>query len=175
MTHPLLDDILHELRRHKRLADRAIAELDDQQFVQRPVPQVNPVALIVKHLAGNLTSRWTDLLTSDGDKPTRDRDAEFVLTEADTRAALTQAWEHGWQTIVVTVESLTPADLAKTIAIRGEVHTVEQALLRGLTHAAYHVGQILYVARIVKPDAPYQTIAPGQSGTHKAAYRRSAP
>src|SRR6478672_5787323 len=138
MMNPLLDDLLHELRRHKRLADRAIAELDDQQFMQRPVPSVNPVALIVKHLAGNLTSRWTDLLTSDGDKPTRNRDAEFVLTEADTRAALTQAWEHGWQTFFTTIESLAPADLEKKITIRGEAHTVEQALLRGLTHAAYH-------------------------------------
>ena len=87
-----------------------------------------PIALIVKHLAGNLQSRWTDFLTTDGDKPTRDRDGEFTLTPADTRTTLLAAWERGWATLFATLSDLTDADLAKTIAIRGEPHTVQQAL-----------------------------------------------
>lgn len=170
----LLADLTHEFRRHKDLADRAMAQLDDEQFFRRPGEAVNPVALIVKHLAGNLASRWSDFLTTDGNKPSRDRDREFLLTEQDTRANLLSAWERGWQTLYDTLAGLQMSDLEKTVTIRGEAHTVVQALLRGVTHAAYHTGQILYVARLLRPDAVWLTIAPGQSRSHqRGAYRRT--
>jgi uncharacterized damage-inducible protein DinB len=168
----LVEDALLELRQYKTLADKALAGLDEAAFFRRPAEHVNPIALIVKHLAGNLTSRWTDFLTTDGEKPTRDRDSEFVLTPADTRASLLVAWDRGWQAVLSTVGSLTSADLTREITIRGEKHTVQQALLRGLNHAAYHVGQILYLARLYAPDRPWLTIAPGKSREHRPGYLR---
>lgn len=167
----VLTDILHELRRHKNLADKAMAGLDDDAFFRRPGEAVNPVALIVKHLAGSLLSRWTDFLMTDGEKPTRNRDQEFILAEGDTRAGLLADWDRGWQVMLTTIGSLTEADLARTVTIRGEAHTVQQAILRGTTHSAWHVGQILYVARLLKPAAPWLTVAPGKSSAVPGAYR----
>jgi uncharacterized damage-inducible protein DinB len=166
----LLADLRHEFRRHKDLADRAMAHLDDQDLFRRPAAHVNPVALIVKHLAGNLASRWTDFLASDGDKPSRDRDGEFLLTEQDTRANLLAAWERGWKALFDTLESLGEADLDKPVKIRGETHSARQALLRGLSHAAYHTGQILYLVRLWRPDSPWLTVPPGQSRKVGGAY-----
>lgn len=139
----LLSDLLFEFHRHKELADKAIAQLDGEQFFQRPAPHVNSVAIIVKHLAGNLLSRWTDFLSTDGEKPTRNRDGEFQLTDADTRESLFAAWERGWEALFEAGKTLADSDLSKTVTIRGETHTVLQALLRGMSHATYHVGQIL--------------------------------
>jgi hypothetical protein len=163
-------EIEREFRHHKSLADRALAELGPEEFFRRPGPEVNPVALIVKHLAGNLSSRWSDFLASDGEKPTRNRDGEFLIADDDSRASLLAAWERGWQTLFDTLGSLTDDDLSKTITIRGESHTALQAMLRGLAHAAYHTGQILYLARLLKPERPWLTIAPGQSRSHAAGY-----
>jgi hypothetical protein len=123
-------------------------------------------------VGGNLTSRWTDFLTTDGEKPTRDRDGEFRLTDQDTRAHLLAAWESGWKTLFDTIASLKESDLSKTILIRGEPHTAYQALLRAATHAAYHVGQITYLTRLLRPDAAWLTIPPGQSRGVKGSYRR---
>jgi uncharacterized damage-inducible protein DinB len=156
----------HEFDRHRRLIERAVASLTDEQFFHRPSAGVNPIALIVKHLAGNLASRWSDLLTSDGDKPARNRDNEFVLTADDTRPNLMAVWDAAWQIVETTLAGLTDADLIRTVIIRGEPHTVLQALLRGASHTAYHAGQVLYVARLVEPSAPWLTIAPGQSRQH---------
>lgn len=167
----VLTDLTNEFRRHKELADKALAQLDDDQFFRRPGELVNPVALIVKHLAGNLTSRWTDFLTSDGEKPTRDRNGEFRLAEQDTRDRLLAAWEAGWKVLFDTLAGLKESDLGKMVPIRGEPHTVYQALLRGLTHAAYHVGQITYLTRLLRPESDWLTIAPGESGQHPASYR----
>jgi uncharacterized damage-inducible protein DinB len=171
----LLADLRHEFRRHKELAERALAALDDDQFTRRPTDAVNPVALIVKHVAGNLVSRFTDFLTSDGDKTSRDRDGEFRLTASDTRSSLMDAWHCGWSALLTTLDTLTASDLDRTITIRGEPHTVQQALLRSATHTAYHVGQITYLSRALAPDSPWLTIAPGQSKTHVPGYRKSAP
>jgi hypothetical protein len=126
------------------------------------------VAIIVKHLAGNLKSRWTDFLTSDGDKPWRDRDGEFLIGPDDTRARLVAAWEEGWAALSGTLSTLGEADILKPITIRGEKHTVLQAIQRSLGHVSYHVGQILYVARLVN-EGPWQwiTIPPGQSQRFK--------
>jgi uncharacterized damage-inducible protein DinB len=159
----LLADATREFRKHKGWADKALSELPDEAYFRRPAEQVNPVALIVKHLAGNLLSRWTDFLTTDGEKPTRDRDNEFVLTPADTRESLTAAWERGWQTLFDTLGTLTDADLGQTVLIRGEPHSVWLAVLRGLNHAAYHTGQILYLARMFNPGGMWLTVAPGTS------------
>ena len=159
----LLSDLRYEFRRYKGLADRAMVHLDDQEFFRRPAAHVNPVALIVKHLAGNLASRWSDFLTTDGEKASRDRDGEFVLTEQDTRPNLLAAWERGWKTLFDTLETLTSADLDRSVTIRGEPHRVAQALLRGLAHVAYHVGQILYLVRLWRPESPWLTVPPGQS------------
>jgi uncharacterized damage-inducible protein DinB len=167
----LLEDLLFEFRRHKALAERAMSQLDDQQFFLRPGEQVNPVALIVKHLAGNLVSRWTEFLTADGEKPTRDRDGEFLLTELDTRANLLAAWEQGWAALFTTVQGLQHADLERLVTIRGERHTAGQALLRGMTHIAYHTGQILYLVRLIQPGSPWLTIPPGQSRGVPGGYR----
>jgi uncharacterized damage-inducible protein DinB len=166
----LLAVLTHEFRRHKDLADRAIAPLSDEQFFVRPGSNVNPIALIVKHLAGNLRSRWTDLLTTDGEKPDRDRDAEFVLTADDTRARLLSAWDAGWEAVFATLDELEPADLDRPITIRGEPHTVQQALVRGLAHAAYHVGQILYLSRLLAPGSEWLTIPPGHSKSWYVKY-----
>jgi uncharacterized damage-inducible protein DinB len=174
MTSNYLTDLPHEFRRHKSLADRALANIDDEAFFHRPAQQVNPIALIVKHLAGNLKSRWTDFLTTDGEKPNRNRDGEFVLAEQDTRPALMAAWEQGWQTLFNTLDSLQPSDLDKNITIRGERQTAYQALVRGLCHVAYHTGQIAYLARLGNADAPWLTIAPGKSQQHEANYRKPA-
>lgn len=167
----LLDDIRLEFRRHKEQAERAMSELDDAGFVLAPGALVNPVALIVKHMAGNMASRWRDFLTTDGEKPTRDRDGEFVLSESDTRAALMAAWQLGWAALFDSLDHLTEADLPRTITIRGEKHTAQQALLRSLTHAAYHTGQILYLVRLLNPQAKWQTVAPGKSREHRPSYR----
>src|SRR5262249_27361441 len=148
-----LTDVRHEFVRHKGLADRAMAQLDDQEVFRRPGTLVNPVALIVKHLAGNMVSRWTDFLTSDGEKASRDRDGEFLLTEQDTRPNLLAAWERGWQALFHTLSGLTDPDLEKSVTIRGEHQTVRQALLRGMTHVAYHTGQVLYLVRLWRPES----------------------
>jgi uncharacterized damage-inducible protein DinB len=154
------------------LAEKAMGALADEAFFRRPAENVNSVALIVKHLGGNLRSRWTDFLASDGEKSWRDRDREFVIEEADTREALMAAWEAGWKAVLETVGSLTKADIEKSVTIRGEAHTVAQALVRGVTHAAYHVGQIMYLVRLLEPESAWLTIAPGKSGEKRGEYRK---
>jgi uncharacterized damage-inducible protein DinB len=168
----MISDIQHEFQQYRRLAEQAMEALDDDAFFRRPAEQVNPVALIVKHLAGNLQSRWSDFLTSDGEKQSRNRDDEFLLKEGDNRGHLMAQWAAGWGVLEKTLGSLQPADLQKTITIRGEKHSVQQALLRGMGHAAYHAGQILYLARVWKADAPWLTIAPGHSAAHRPTYRK---
>lgn len=147
--------------------------LSDDEFFRRPNEQTNSVALIVKHLAGNLTSRWSDFLDSDGDKAWRVRDQEFVQSEADTREALMAAWDNSWMIVDGTLQELKDSDLNRTITIRGEPHTVLQALVRGATHVAYHTGQVVYLARLWRPDAPWLTIPPGKSGEHRPGYLRT--
>jgi uncharacterized damage-inducible protein DinB len=171
----MIAESILEFRRYRMQCEKALASVADDQFFQRPAPAVNPLALIVKHLAGNLRSRWTDFLTTDGEKPDRNRDQEFELNPTDTRAALMAAWERGWEALFGTLAALGEADLGRTVAIRGEPHTVAQALLRSVNHAAYHAGQIMYVSRMLSPDAPWLTIAPGQSAAHRPGYLGGQP
>jgi len=142
-----LDEIFRGLRGHKRLADEAIAQLTDEQFFAQPDPESNSVAIIVKHLAGNFRSRFTDFLTSDGEKPDRDRDQEFLMTRETSRDELLRWWEQNWELLFDTVNSLEPGDLGRTVTIRGQPHTVLQALNRASGHCAYHVGQITFLAK----------------------------
>jgi hypothetical protein len=129
------------------LADRAVAQAPPDRFFARPDPGSNSIALIVKHLAGNLRSRWTRFLETDGEKPDRDRDAEFEEEAGDTRETLLARWEEGWRLLFEALAPLGAADLARTVTIRGESHTVLEAIARQLTHYAYHVGQIVFLAK----------------------------
>jgi hypothetical protein len=159
-----LDDVVFSFGKQKQMAEQAFGQLEDDAFFRKPGEQSNSVAIIMKHLAGNLKSRWTDFQTSDGDKPWRDRDGEFILRSEDSRVRLLTAWEEGWDALLGTLNGLGEQDLQKKVTIRGEEHTVLKAIDRALTHAAYHVGQILYVARLVKQgDWHWITIPPGQS------------
>jgi uncharacterized damage-inducible protein DinB len=167
----MIADVAHEFRRYRAQCEKALGSVSDGQFFERPGMLVNPLALLVKHVAGNLRSRWSDFLTTDGDKPSRNRDQEFILAPSDTRAALMAAWQQGWETLLSTLATLTDADLSRTVTIRGEPHTVSQALLRSMSHTAYHVGQMLYIVRMLSPDAPWVSIAPGGSAVHVPNYR----
>ena len=142
-----LDDCLFQLRKLKAQADKAMAQVDDQQFFAAIDPDANSIALIVKHVAGNMRSRWTDFLTSDGEKPDRDRDAEFERGSGDTREAILARWEAGWNLLSKTLESFRPGDLGKTVTIRNEPHTALQAINRQLSHYSSHVGQIVLLAK----------------------------
>lgn len=153
-----LDEAFRSLRGNKRLADDAMAQLNDEQFFAIPSAESNSVAIVVKHMAGNMRSRFTDFLTSDGEKPDRNRDQEFISHDAETRAELMRAWENNWQLVFGTLNSLSPDDLTRTVTIRAEPHSVLQAISRQVAHYAYHVGQIAFLAKHWK-GADWQTLS----------------
>lgn len=136
---------------NKRLADRAIAQVPDDKLHLALDANTNSIAVIMKHVAGNLSSRWTDFLTTDGEKPWRHRDDEFV-DHFGSRAELLEAWERGWSCLLTTLKNLQPEDFEKTVTIRGEPHSVPLAIERSLGHTCYHIGQIVQVARIHAGD-----------------------
>ena len=136
---------------NKRLADRAIEQVPDDKLHAALDANTNSIAVIMKHVAGNLASRWTDFLTTDGEKPWRNRDGEFVDPGVG-RAELLEMWERGWACLLTTLRSLRPEDLGKTVTIRGEPHSVPLALERSLGHTCYHIGQIVQVARVHAGD-----------------------
>ena len=142
-----LQDARLQMAKLRQLAEGAIAQVDDAQLMQAPHVDGNSIALTMKHLAGNMRSRWTDFLTTDGEKPDRQRDAEFELRPDDTPETLRAAWDRGWKAVTAALEPLGPDDLLTQVTIRGEAHTVMQAIDRQLTHYAYHVGQIVQLAR----------------------------
>ena len=147
----VLDGAISSFRANKGWADKAIAQLPDDKLRIALDPNTNSIAVIMKHVAGNLLSRWTDFLTTDGEKPGRNRDGEFVDTFA-SRAELLAYWESGWQTLFETLAALTFDDLARNVTIRGEVLSVPLAIQRSLAHCGYHVGQIILIARILAGD-----------------------
>lgn len=147
ITSEFLSAIQNTFEANKRLADRAIEQAPDDKLHIPLDANTNSIAVIMKHVAGNLTSRWTDFLTSDGEKPWRNRDDEFVDSFA-SRAELLEAWERGWNCLLTTLLSLKREELEKMALIRGEPHSVPLALERSLGHTCYHVGQIVQVARI---------------------------
>jgi hypothetical protein len=139
-------DALKAFRNYKTLAERAMEQVSDEEFFRSIDTESNSIAVIVKHIAGNLHSRWRDFLTTDGEKEDRHRDTEFELIE-DTRESLMQFWETGWQTLFDNIGPLTPEDFEKKITIRGEPHTIVEAINRQMAHYPMHIGQIVFLAK----------------------------
>ncbi|HEY0386312.1 MAG TPA: DUF1572 family protein [Pyrinomonadaceae bacterium] len=142
-----LADALQTFRDYKALAEKAMAQVVDEEFLLAIDKESNSIGVIVKHMAGNMLSRWTDFLSTDGEKPSRHRDMEFVITEGTTRAELTAYWERGWACVFAALEPLRVEDFNRKVLIRGEEHTIIQAINRQLTHYAYHTGQIVFLAK----------------------------
>ena len=140
-------DAVSAMRAYKKLAEKAIAQLKDEEFFVTLDEEANSVAVIMKHIAGNAISRWTDFLNSDGEKPDRNRDMEFVINSGTTKADVLDYWERGWACVFAAIEPLTLADFEKTVKIRGEDHTIVEAINRQLMHYSYHIGQIVYLAK----------------------------
>ncbi|MHC5211968.1 MAG: DUF1572 family protein [Planctomycetota bacterium] len=184
-----LEDVLLQLHKLKSLADGAIEQLPPGRLMTPLDGETNSVGLVMKHVAGNMRSRWTDFLTTDGEKPDRARDTEFELDAADTKDRLTERWEAGWSLTLATIGALAPDDLERGVTIRGEPHTVLQAIQRQLLHYSYHVGQIVLLARhwagpewrslsiprgrsaewdVSKDGVPYDTSAHAPDGSRNA-------
>jgi uncharacterized damage-inducible protein DinB len=145
-TTSYIDDALAIFNYYKKLAERAVAQVSDADLTRTLDPEMNSIAIVMKHMAGNMVSRWTDFLTSDGEKPTRNRDGEFEEPAA-SREELLAAWERGWAALFAALDGLTDADLARTVTIRGEAHSVMQAINRQVAHLSYHCGQIVMLAK----------------------------
>lgn len=141
-----IEDSLSLFRYYKKLAEQAMQQVTDEQLTDTLDPEMNSIAVIVKHMAGNMHSRWTDFLTSDGEKPGRNRDTEFEQPPAG-RAELMKLWESGWHCMFRALEPLTENDLGRTVTIRGEAHSVMQAINRQMAHYSYHLGQIVFLAK----------------------------
>ena len=156
-TTSYIDDVRAIFRYYKKLADGAVAQISDADLTRTLDPEMNSIAIVMKHMAGNMLSRWTDFLTSDGEKPTRNRDGEFVDPPA-TREALLREWEHGWASVFTAIEPLTDTDLSRAVTIRGEAHSVMQAINRQLAHYPMHVGQIILLAKHYA-GAQWQTLS----------------
>ncbi len=142
-----LDEVQRQFRGHKRMAEGAMAQLNDEDFFVTIGPEANSVAILVKHLAGNMRSRFTDFLTTDGEKPDRFRDREFELGSGTTRGEVMKWWEEGWNCVFAAIESLKPEDVMRTVTVRGQPHTVMQAINRQIAHYAQHTGQIVFLAK----------------------------
>jgi uncharacterized damage-inducible protein DinB len=158
LAHLYLTDVVAQFHQIKRLTERAVAQVSDADLVRPLDGDANSIAAVLQHMSGNLKSRWTDFLTTDGEKPDRDRDAEFVVTDTVSREGLLAAWEVGWDCVWSALGSLRPEDLLATVTVRGEPHTVPQAIHRQMTHQAYHAGQIVLLARHWAGDA-WQTLS----------------
>ena len=160
-----LADALKTFRGNKQLGERALGQLSDEQLFVSIDAESNSAAVTVRHLAGNMRSRWTDFLTADGEKPDRDRDSEFVIGADTSRADVMRWWEDGWRAVFGAIEPLRAEDLLREVSIRGEPHTVVEAINRQLSHYAQHVGQIVFLAKHLR-SSDWQTpsIARGASG-----------
>ncbi|PYS48698.1 MAG: hypothetical protein DMF68_12295 [Acidobacteria bacterium] len=145
-----LEDSISNFRGYKKLAERAFEQVSDDEFFRAIDEESNSIAVIIKHMAGNMLSRWTDFLTTDGEKPDRNRDMEFVITTSTTRSEMMERWETGWRYTFDAIETLKPEDAMKTVVIRGKEHTVVEAINRQLTHYSYHIGQIVFLAKHFK-------------------------
>jgi hypothetical protein len=163
-----LEEARRQFRGHKRMGENAMAQLRDEDFFVTLDPEANSVATLVKHLAGNMRSRFTDFLTSDGEKPDRFRDREFEVTSATTRAEVMKWWEDGWTCVFAAVGPLHPEDVMRTVTIRGEPHTVLQAVNRQIAHYAQHIGQIVFLAKHLRSsDWKTLSIPRGRSEDYK--------
>ncbi len=165
---PILAACIDEFRKTKLTAERCFAQLADEELHVRINPHQNSIAVIIQHMAGNMLSRWTDFLTSDGEKPGRDRESEFVEGRLP-RVELMQRWERGWAALFAALEPLADADLARIVHIRNEPHTVFQAINRQTAHYNLHLGQIQLIAKHLRGEAwQYLSIPPGGSKEYNA-------
>lgn len=160
-----LADALADFRKSKTLGEGAMNQLTDADLFRALDAEANSIAVIIKHLAGNFRSRWTNFLTTDGEKPDRDRDSEFVIDDHTTRADVMRWWEDGWEVVFDSLESLHPEDFARQVTIRGEVHTVVKAINRAMTHCAYHVGQIVFLAKHFRAAEGWQSLSIPREGS----------
>jgi Protein of unknown function (DUF1572) len=167
-----LDEARRQFRGNKRLAEAAIAQLTDEELFFTLDSESNSIAILVKHLAGNMRSRFTDFLTTDGEKPDRFRDQEFELDTATTRADVMRWWEEGWEQVFMTLNALQPEDVMRTVTIRGEPHTVLQALNRQIAHYASHSGQIILLAKHLR-SKEWKTLSIPRGKSED--YKRAAP
>ena len=156
-TTSYIEDALAVFQQYKLLGERAMAQVSEKQLFASLDEESNSIAIIVKHMTGNMRSRWTDFLTTDGEKPNRNRDSEFVDPPA-TREALMREWEDGWARVFSAIEPLTDADMGRTVSIRGEAHSVMQAINRQLAHYPQHIGQIILLAKHYAGDK-WQTLS----------------
>jgi len=166
----VLDSCIFELQKMKQRADRALDQVAPEDLYRKLDPDSNSLAEVMKHVGGNLRSRWTDFLNADGEKPERNRDAEFVAGETDTPDSLRRNWESGWVCLLETLRNLKPEEMSRTVPIRGEEHSVIEAIHRTMTHSANHVGQIIYLAKhFAGPRWQTLTVPRGQSEQYTAA------
>jgi len=171
-----LEDALAVFRKYKKLAEDAMAQLSNEDFFAQIDVESNSIAVIVKHLAGNMRSRWSNFLTTDGEKPDRDRDAEFRIEAETTRAEVMRWWAGGWAYVFAAVEPLQAEDLERTVTIRNEPHSVVKAINRQLTHYAYHVGQIVLLAKHFRSENwKSLSIARGKSEAFNESMREGEP
>jgi hypothetical protein len=162
--HAYLDDARLQLRKIKSMGERALEQAGEARLFRKPDAESNSLAIIMKHISGNLRSRWTRFLETDGEKPDRNRDGEFEIDAADTPAALRRRWDEGWKILFDTLDSLKPGDLERTVTIRREPHTVLQAINRQLSHYSLHVGQMIFLAKhLVGPEWKSMSIPKGRS------------
>ena len=170
-----LDEIRRQMRGYKRMADNAISQLQGDEIFRSLDPEMNSVAVLAKHIAGNMRSRFTDFLTSDGEKPDRHRDQEFELTRGTTPDEVLRWWEEGWNCVFHAIDSLKPEDLERTVTIRGEPHTVMQALNRALAHYSAHIGQLVFLAKHLRgPQWKTLSIPRGKSEEFNAKLKADA-
>ena len=147
-----LEEARRQLRGHKRMGEGAMSQLCDEDFFVTLDPETNSIAILVKHLAGNMRSRFTDFLTTDGEKPDRFRDREFEIGPATKRGEVMRWWEEGWACVLGAIDPLQPEDVMRTVPIRGEPHTVLQAINRQIAHYAQHIGQIVFLAKHLRSN-----------------------
>lgn len=164
ITGNFLQSALKQFKYYKALGDKVLDQLEEASLHKQYNAGSNSIAVIMKHLAGNLTSRWTDFLSTDGEKPWRNRDDEFEESSS-SKADLIKMWEKGWGCVFSTLENLTPEDIEKTVRIRDEKHSVPDAIHRSLAHCAYHVGQIVFVGKLTKGEAWVSLTIPKNKST----------
>jgi hypothetical protein len=169
-----LEEARRQMRGHKRMGEGALAQLRDEDFFVTIDPEANSIAILVKHIAGNMRSRFTDLLTSDGEKPDRFRDREFEISKSTTRAEVMQWWETGWSTLLSALDALQPEDVMRIVKIRNEPHTVLQAINRQIAHYAQHTGQIVFLAKHLR-SSEWKTLSipRGKSEEYKTVKPKS--
>jgi hypothetical protein len=152
------DETVRTFQTYKGMADKAVAQISDEAFFRALDGESNSIAIVMKHVGGNLRSRWSDFLTSDGEKADRDRDGEFEAGQGTDRASVIETWEDGWCVLLASLEALSPADMERSVTIRREPHTVTRAIQRSLAHTASHVGQIVMLAKHYAGDS-WQTLS----------------